>query len=489
MTRFLIILVCLPLVFGPAEPLFAQTVTPDLRGTDDPDRDRSEEEGREEAEDPAEINPTQSNVYSLRRTTNMAEEEDGSTGLGAAGRVDPVRPFSDRITAVERAVPTSEGGIDDTVFDGDTAFDAPEGIRLGSFTLIPQLTLTGGYSDNTSRSASGGPGPLYRIAPDIALSSDWVRHQFDASLRGSFIGYPNNSDDDNIFGTAAASLRLDISEATQVDGDISYGISREETGTAESSGEATLIHQGNIDLGVTRSVGLISATASIGAARTLYDSDDVFESARDNTVYSANLRLGSNTGGTFSPFTQGSLLFRRFDKACSDSICEKRDADGYELRGGLSIAAGPKLVGEVSAGWRLEKIEDSRLNDLSGLVVDGSLVWSPSRLTTVTAGVGTDFSATDIDTASGSIIYSADLRIAHAFSDRWVGEAGLGYSYRTYEGVPIDESTLTGFGGMTYALTQNVALTANYLHRRFQSSEDGRDYNENAVEAGLRFRH
>ncbi|QDG75675.1 outer membrane beta-barrel protein [Labrenzia sp. PHM005] len=489
MTRFLTIICCVALATAQAEPLFAQTFTTDLRGTDDPDSIGSEEAGREEAEDPAGTNPTQSNVFSLRRNSNMAEEEDGSTGLGAAGRVDPVRPFSDRIRAVERAVPISEGGIDDTVFDGDTTFDEPEGIRLGSFVLTPQLTLTAGYSDNTSRSATGEAGPLYRIAPDIALSSDWIRHQFDASLRGSFIGYPNNSDDDDIFGTAAASLRLDISEATQVDGDISYNISREETGSAESSGDATLIHSGNIDLGVTRSVGLIAATAAVGAARTLYDTDNTSESARDNTVYSASLRLGGNSGGTFSPFTQGSLLFRRFDQTCSDSICEKRDANGYELRGGLSIAAGPKLVGEVSAGWRLEKLEDSRLKDLSGLIVNGSLVWSPSRLTTVTAGVGTDFSATDIDNASGSIIYSADLRLAHAFSDRWVGEAGLGYSYRTYEGVDIDESTLTGFGGMTFAVTQNVALTANYLHRRFQSSEEGRDYNENAIEAGLRFRH
>jgi hypothetical protein len=42
---------------------------------------------------------------------------------------------------------------------------------------------------------------------------------------------------------------------------------------------------------------------------------------------------------------------------------------------------------------------------------------------------------------------------------------------------------------MTYALTQNVALTANYIHRRFESSQDGGDYTENAIEAGLRFRH
>ncbi len=489
MTRFLTLWVLVVLAFAQVEGPFAQTALTDLRGTDDLDDDLFGEDVREDAAAPVGSNPAQSNVFALRRDINMAEEETGSTGLGAAGRTDPVRPFADRLAAVTRAIPTNEGGIDQTINTGDTIFDAPEGIRLGSFTLIPQLTLTGGYSDNTARSASGRPGGLYRIAPDIALSSDWVRHQLDLSLRGSYIAYPGNTDDDRINGSAVASLRLDVSEATQVDGDISYSISREESGSAESTGDTTLIHQGNIDLGATRSVGLVAATAAVGADRTIYDSDNSVQSGRDNTVYSASLRLDGNAGGLLSPFTQGSLLLRRFDRTCSDSICEKRDANGYELRGGLAIAAGPKLVGEASVGWRLEDIKDDRLKDLSGLIVNGSLVWSPSRLTTVTAGVGTSFTATDIDNASGSIIYSGDLRLAHGFSDRWVGELGLGYSYRTYEGVQIEENTLTGFGGTTYALTQNVALTANYTHRRFQSSQVGRDYNENAVEAGLRFRH
>lgn len=489
MNRILTLWVFVVLALVQAGGVVAQTALTDLRGTDDVDDDVFNAEAREEAVEAAGSNPTQSYVFALRRDVNMAEEERGSSGLGAAGRVDPVRPFSDRLAAVTRAVPTNEGGIDGTVNTGDTTFDAPEGIRLGSFTLIPQLTVTAGYSDNTARSAAGRPGSLYRIAPDIALSSDWVRHQFEASLRGSYIAYPGNTDDDRINGSAVASLRLDVSEATQVDGDIRYSISREESGSAESSGDTTLIHQGNIDLGATRSVGLLAATAAVGADRTIYDSDNSVQSGRDNTVYSASLRLQGNAGGLLSPFTQGSLLLRRFDQTCSDSICEKRDANGYELRGGLAIAAGPKLVGEASAGWRLENIEDSRLKDLSGLILNGSLVWSPSRLTTVTAGAGTSFAATDIDNASGSIIYSADLRLAHGFSDRWIGEAGLGYSYRTYEGVEIDESTFTGFGGMTYALTQNTALTANYTHRRFQSSQAGRDYNETSVEAGLRFRH
>lgn len=488
MRRIVHLIICFAAI--QATPSAAQTALSDLRGTGDPESALNSADASDQRANDGRVNPTQSNVFSLRQTLNSAEAETGSSGLGTDGRVAPVRPFSDRIAAVSRSQPLSGSGIDDSVFGGDTTFDAPEGIRLGSFTFTPQLGLSTGWTDNTSQSASGGSGGLYRISPDLSLRSDWTRHQFDASFRGTYTGYPQNSDDNDGSVAAAANLRLDVSEATQVTTGVAYSYTREEDGSAESSSGTDHIQQLSGSLRGTRRIGLVAATASLGADRSVYTSDGgISESGRNNTLYSAGLRLDGNAGGVLSPFVEGALLLRRYDDTCSDSICEKRNANGYQLSGGVTIASGPKVTGELGVGWRIEDVEDGRLDNLSGLIVDGSLVWSPSRLTTVTAGVGTRFEATDIDGSSGSIIYSGDIRLAHAFSDRFVGETGLGYSFRDYEGVSIQESTLSGFGGLTFALTRNVALTANYTHRRFDSSEDGSDYTENSVEAGLRFRH
>ncbi len=481
------LLVCCALL--QAGPSVAQTAVPDLRGSVASEDARAAEEAAEQEARADEPNPAQSEVFALRSTINAAEAETDSSGLGTNGQVLPIRPFSDRIAAVSRAAAVSGAEIDTGIFDGDTTFDAAEGIRLGSFTFTPQLTLSTGWTDNTSGSSTGSSGGLYTISPDLALISNWSRHQFDASLRGTYVGYPENADDNDGSISAATNLRLDVSDATRADAGLSYSYSREEDGSAESSGGVDHIQVFSGTIGATRQVGIVAATASLGADKSVYTSDTNSESGRDNTLYSANLRLDGNTGSVLSPFVEGSLLLRRYDEACGDELCEKRNANGYQLRGGMVIAAGPKMTGELGAGWRIEDIEDDRLENLSGLVVTGSLVWSPSRLTTITAGAGTSFEATDIDGASGSIIYSGDLRLAHAFNDRFVGETGIGYSYRTYEGVSIEEQTMSGFGGLTYALTQNLALTANYTHRRFDSSDAGSDYTENAVEAGVRFRH
>ncbi len=484
MRRILLPILCFAAL--QAVPAAAQTALSDLRGTGDPQETGDAAAAADQTDGQDRRNPTQATVHML----NAAEAETGSTGLGINGPVQPVRPFSDRIAGVRRAVPLQGNGIDTSVFGGDTTFDAPEGMRLGSFTLTPQLTTSTGWTDNTAGAAGGTSGGFYRISPDISLTSDWSRHQFDASLRGSYTGYPENSDDDDGSVAAVARLRLDISEATQVTTDLAYTYSREEDGNAENAaGTTDNIQQLSGGVSASRKVGLVAVTAAADVDRSVYTSDGGSESGRDNTLYSTSLRLDGNAGGVLSPFVVGSLLLRRYDQTCSDALCEKRDANGYEVKGGVTIASGPKISGELGAGWRVEQIEDSRLDNLAGLVVDGSLVWSPTRLTTVTAGVGTNFSATDIDGASGSIIYSGDLRLAHGFSERLVAEAGVGFSYRTYQGVSIEERTLTGFGGATFALTRNIALTANYTHRRFDSSQQDSDYTENAIEAGLRFRH
>lgn len=427
-------------------------------------------------------------VVGLRRAVNSATAEDGSTGLTGAGRIQAVRPFADRLAGVGGL--RSGDSVDDTVFDGETTFDAAEGIRLGTFTIIPEVTLTTGWSDNRAQSSTGTPGKVYRIAPNITATSGWARHQLDFALRGSYRGFPGDSEDNEPNLTASTGLRLDLTASTTMNADAAYTFSREESSSAENISGDSDQHQLTGNLSVTRNAGLAAVTLGTGIDRNIYASDGGSgSSSRDNSLYSASLRLDSNGGGVLSPFVEGSLLLRRFDVTCSDALCEKRDANGYQLRGGVGIAAGPKLTGEIGAGWRIEDIEDNRLEALSGLVVDGSLVWSASQLTTVTAGLGTSFEATDLDNVSGSIIYSGDLRVAHEFSDRFVGETGVGYNYRTYQGASIEETTLTGVVGLTYALTRNLAFRTAYTYRNFDSSIAGNDYQENSIEAGLRFRH
>lgn len=486
------ILLGLSLVVSSLSGAEAQTAGQGLRGTSDVQGSSDLTNEPASAQDAAApTSPAYTNVHALRLSGNSAAVETGSTGLGATGRTVPVRPFADRVEAVRRLQPTGISRADDGVFAGDTTFDQAEGFRVGTFTILPELTVTGGATDNASGTVGGKSAGFYRFAPSVSARSNWSRHQLDLSLRGSYSGYQDDATDADKSLNTSAALRVDVSEGTTLNGQVGYNLSQEDSGTAETDSGSDNVHQYNASLSGTRDAGILSVTLRGALDRSTYDSTSgsVSQDGRNNTVYSASLRLDGNTGAVLAPFAESSLLLRRYDTTCSDALCEKRDANGYQLRGGVTVDAGPKLRGEIGAGWRLERLDDNRLKDLAGLIADGSIVWSPTRLTTVTAGLGTQFASTDIDGASGSIIYSGDLRIAHSFYDRIAGELGAGYSYRTYEGVSIDETTITGRASATYALTRNVALQTTYSYRSFDSSTPGADYDENRIEAGIRIRH
>ena len=54
------------------------------------------------------------------------------------------------------------------------------------------LELSAGYDTNPARLQKPIGSPVYVVAPDLLVISDWERHALVADLRGSFSGYTNN---------------------------------------------------------------------------------------------------------------------------------------------------------------------------------------------------------------------------------------------------------------------------------------------------------
>ncbi|MBA4612356.1 outer membrane beta-barrel protein [Stappia taiwanensis] len=413
--------------------------------------------------------------------------------LATVDRQRPIQPFAERVRAVQRRTPAGNRAVlDDTVYAGDTLRDQPSGIRLGSFLLYPELAVGIGWTDNRANDANGTPGPSYIVAPTLRLESNWSRHSLGVNFRGSYIGYGDDAVDDDPNITTDALLQLDLSERTQVDLDARYGLSLEDRGSAESSGTGQDVHEFGTGVALRRSLGLIGAVLSGRVDSTHYTGRDgsASEGNRDNALFTAALRIDGQTGARFQPFVEGSGFKRRYFEQCSDPTqCADRNSVGYGLRAGFTFNGGSKWSGDLSAGWRAEHLDDPRLKVLQGLTVDGSLIWSPTRLTTVTALLGTNFAPSTISGTPGSVIYSTDLRIAHGFSDALSGEVGVGYSLRDYTGIMLKEKEARATTALTWAFTSKVALQARYTFRRFISTTPGSGYSSNAIEAGLRFRH
>lgn len=424
----------------------------------------------------------------------IARTSEDVVPLAQAGRTRAVQPFSVRVLAVTRRTSAGDSGpIGDEVFDGETVRDRPQGIRVGTFLLYPELYTGIGWSDNVDNETGGRSGPLYRINPSLRGQSDWLRHSLTFSLSGTYTGYPDQPDDDNPTGSASVDLALDVADGTVFGIGGRYSLTMEDASSAESGGTDQDVHSLGGSLSLRRSLGLVGVELRGDVDHTSYtnstgETTDA-TSDRNNTVLSASLRLDGLAGAMISPFAEATALSRIYDTTCADPFnCEDRNATGYALRAGLVYDGGSKLRGEISIGWRSEDLEDGSLPNLEGLLLDGSLIWSPTRLTTVTGTLSTSFDASTIPGASGSILYSGDVRVAHAFSDALVGEIGVGYSERRYQGISLEERQTIATAGVTWAVTDHVALLTNYTYTRFTNSDPGGDYDSNTIEAGVRIR-
>ena len=447
-------------------------------------------------------NPPRPRISPNRRTARTAPSEPPLPATGTLA--------TDTLTAEELARTPRPPQEQPRTFEEEPAADeafaeqeatyAPVGLRVGTFTFLPSLTLTGGYTDNVQTTIDGDPGPFYRLRPALIMRSDWARHQVSGTFNGDFQGFPNHSEFDNPAANAQLDARLDVGRATTVDLQATYDLSRETTSSSNltlSDTEGVLNQGFGVSAAVTRAVGLAAISLRGSAERDLFGAGDGGFSSdgsgafvtpsedRSNTQVLGTLRLSLEAESQLRPYVEVTGGRRNFDGS-SDSLGFRRDANIGELRAGLVVDMGSKLSIDTNVGYRREDVEDARLKDLQGVVFDSSAVWSPDRLTLVTLTGTTNFDTTTINGATGSITHGGILSLRRSLRSNLTLDASLGLSYERFVGFSRRDLQTDGSLALTYDLNRNLALTAEYNYERVDSTAVSGDYSANSIEFGVR---
>ena len=95
-------------------------------------------------------------------------------------------------------------------------------------------------------------------------------------------------------------------------------------------------------------------------------------------------RVSYRLSEAISPFVELGVDARRYDSAI-DYNGYDRNSDGWQAVAGATLAFTRQLTGEASFGYGARAYVDPRLQNFGGPVIDASLIWSATPLTTVTA--------------------------------------------------------------------------------------------------------
>ncbi len=213
----------------------------------------------------------------------------------------------------------------------------------------------------------------------------------------------------------------------------------------------------------------------------------VSQSARDNTLFLAALRLGYEVSPAWRPFAEVEGGARVYDSSVGVGG-NTRDSMRYALRGGAEFGSGDKLNGELALGYAAEVFDDSRLETLDGLTVDGTINWSPHRFTTITAAATTQFVTSTNLGESGSVVYGGSLGISRAIRSNLSLNAQVQASMRDYTGSAREDTSYAAQVGAEWQMNRSLALFGTAGYEVVDSSDATASYEAATVRGGLRLR-
>ncbi len=371
------------------------------------------------------------------------------------------------------------------------------GIRVGSFLLFPELSVETVFTDNVLQSSTSARSDhAYALSPSLVLRSDWSRHSLEATLAATRSYYDDFQEQDDETYAGALQGRFDVTRRTAIQLDTAYLFDKEEVssddtpaGAAERtpfiirSAEAELRHRFN------------RLTASLRGRLSDEDYDDVAligggtanNDDRDLTEREVTGRLSYEFRPGVAGFIEGSRNERDFDTPIDDNGI-RSGSQGYRALTGLTLEFTGKLTGEIAAGFARQTPEETRLEDVSGLIFTAGLEWRATPLTTLRFDATSEIEETTLANSAGALVRRAEISVEHAFRENIIAGIAFGYEMEDFSGSGQQDRDYTAGITGEYLLTPSAALTGSYEFNKSTSSIPGNDYVENEVRLGFRLR-
>jgi len=478
----------------------ARNASPDARERAPSDGDLTREGQLDDRTGAQTTEPLQAGSPQLDRTENFIDRNPDEL---------PERDPLEEVSSDEAALsaPPSSAALanlrlrTDPSLRSDDAYEQnpydPIGVRIGNFIVLPELTSTFAFTDNVFQSSQLKKSDVaVQFVPSVVVASDWSAHELELSIAGLLSYYREFSSENDREFQGRARGRLDFTSRTSLTGEASYSLTQESrsdpelpTGTADrpnvrTSGAAAAVdHRFNrLSLRLRGNLERTSFSDAVLLNGVVDPQDD-----RDFTDRAAQLRGAYQFNSDVTAFVQGEVLRRSYKRpARSDDIL--RSSKGFEVTAGVEGNLSPTITGTAAVGYVEQNPDDVSLKSIQSVVVNANLTWRPSALTTVRLNAQTDIDGTTLAGASGQLTQIAGIEVEHSFRRYLIAIAGASYEKRDYVGSALEERQLIGALGIEYLFNQNWAIVAGYEHTRFESTEAGRDYHENAFQIGVRAR-
>jgi len=382
--------------------------------------------------------------------------------------------------------------VDDKPFD-------PLGIKVGDLKLTPYVEEDFGWASNPASASGPQRGSAFETTEaGLALQSDWSQSDLHGLLKGGYTDYFADPQENAPYANGVLDDRLDVTRDLSFDAEGRFNVSEQTlaslgvvSAAAAGATERPLVETFGGTIGGAQQFGDLTLALHGTLDRTQYQDatlpGGVVEhlSTDDFDDWGLRTRVSYRISPYISPFVEVVGDTRRYDDGV-DFSGYARNSVGILARAGATLAFTQLLTGEASLGYGERAYQDPRLPDMRSPLIDASLIWSATPLTTVTAKAQTTLEDTTTPGASGAVSRAYTIDVAHALTRNVTLGASAGYATDDYVGVALHDSTTSLGLRAEYHLSRDVVLKASATRQDYLSSAPNSNYIANVFMLGLR---
>ncbi|WP_315803185.1 outer membrane beta-barrel protein [Bradyrhizobium sp. SZCCHNS3002] len=335
----------------------------------------------------------------------------------------------------------------------------PTGVTVGSFLVKPAVEIQAGYDTNPTRRNGGQGSPVAIVATEVAVRSQWERHQLNADFRGAYTEDTNVRSLSHPTFEARAQGRYDVTEGTAITGEARFVNDALALPGALKLPRATTFGG---SAGVLQKIGPAEIAFKGSADRVVFNDALIVANVplrtqdRNYTQPGAQVRITYALTPNISPFVDMSFDRRNHDLQV-DFNGQRRDSSGITARGGAVVNVGT-LTGEASVGYLTRRMDSPLMPNINGVIADATLAWAATDATTFVLVARSQASETPAMNVSGILSRDVILQMDHQFEPWLIGTLRGGYGQDQFVGIGrVDQRMFVAAGG-TYKMNRNVQL-------------------------------
>lgn len=373
----------------------------------------------------------------------------------------------------------------------------PIGIQLGGFKVLPQVSLSTGYSNNIYYTSSNTTSDGYaEVAPSVQINSDWSRHSLKLRAGTQVDRYFSNPARNQTPWYTGLLGGVDVTDGLRILPEFQASRQYESPFSSDTTANTAVLSnylqlygalRGEYSAGQIKLTGAVDDTDYTFNNVNLPDGLFVDQRGRDRNILRATGQAQYAFTPSVSAYGQFSYSHIEYHHLLPGGIAN-RDSNGYQVIGGFNLDLSGLLRGTIGIGLTRREYDSPLYRSVTGFSAQAKLEYFPSELTTFTLEASRLLTDASVSSAAAYFDTRAGLRVDHELLRNVLLNLGALYSHQSYIDLPISADIYRIEGGGTYLVSNTLSfnLALRYTGRSSQQQLLlGQDFDEFQAKVGV----